>query len=257
MSGLNGLLIAVIGAVGGAVAAGIGGWLRSRRSTQSAARLVHAELQRTIAGDGDGELFNRFTIALEMIGHEVAIGLLQTDSRLNFTNQAGALKHGIANVLGALVKQYARSQTVEEADWLLGAGLLGPKVKGVALMSLAAPGTAYDDATLGKDPQPRHMRNFVRTSTDQGGVHVNSSIPSHAFYTTALQLGGYAWERAGRIWYDALHDPRLQATSGFRSFATATRSAAIELYGETSEEVAAVGAGWQKVGVSYTSREHA
>ena len=213
--------------------------------------------QRVVSGDGDGELFNRFTIALEMIGHEVALGVIQTDSKLAFLNQAGAVTSGIANVFGALIKQYSTSETVEEADWLLGAGLLGPKVKGVALMSLAAPGTAYDDPVLGKDPQPAHMRDFVRTTTDLGGVHVNSGIPSHAFYTTAKALGGYAWERAGRIWYEALHDPRLRANSGYQAFATATRSVAAELYGVPSDEVAAVDAGWQKVGVKYTSRGRA
>ena len=38
------------------------------------------------------------------------------------------------------------------------------------------PGTAYNDSLLGKDPQPAHMKNFVKTTADSGGVHINSGI---------------------------------------------------------------------------------
>ena len=39
---------------------------------------------------------------------------------------------------------------------------------------------------------------------DNGGVHINSGIPNHAFFLAATILGGFAWERAGKIWYAAL-----------------------------------------------------
>jgi Thermolysin metallopeptidase, alpha-helical domain/Thermolysin metallopeptidase, catalytic domain len=205
-----------------------------------------------IVGDGDGELFTRLTAALELIAHEAAMGLVQTETRLRFANQAGALMSSIANVFGVLVKQYKLRQTAEEADWLLGVGILGPRVQGGhALQSMKAPGTAYDDPTLEKDPQPAHMKGYVRTKLDNGGIHSNSGIPNHAFYTTAIALGGPAWERAGRIWYEALRDPRLRPTSGFQTFAGATRTAAERLYGKSSDAVGAVDAGWEKVGVPY------
>ena len=47
---------------------------------------------------------------------------------------------------------------------------------------MKAPGTAYDDDVLGKDPQPATMDDYVRTGRDNGGVHINSGIPNHAFY---------------------------------------------------------------------------
>ena len=46
-----------------------------------------------------------------------------------------------------------------------------------------------------------HMRDYVATSEDNGGVHINSGIPNKAFELVATALGGHAWERAGRIWY--------------------------------------------------------
>ena len=69
---------------------------------------------------------------------------------------------------------------------------------------MKAPGTAYNDPVLGKDPQPGHMKDYVTTIEDNGGVHINSGIPNRAFYVTALEIGGFAWEKAGFIWYKTL-----------------------------------------------------
>jgi Zn-dependent metalloprotease len=206
--------------------------------------------QRMVFGDGDGELFNRFTIALDVIGHELTHGVTEDEAGLGYLGQSGALNESISDVFGSLVKQHRRQQKAEDADWLIGAGLLATDVQGVALRSMKAPGTAYDDDLLGKDPQPAHMDGYVTTTADNGGVHINSGIPNHAFYMAATALGGYAWERAGRIWYETLRDPRLRSTARFRTFARATVRNAGRLYGDTSEETEAVKAGWHKVGVS-------
>jgi Zn-dependent metalloprotease len=205
--------------------------------------------QRMVFGDGDGELFNRFTIALDVIGHELAHGVTEDEAALAYWQQSGALNESVSDVFGSLVKQYSLKQTAKDADWLIGAGLLGPKVKGKALRSMKAPGTAYDDPVLGKDPQPAHMRDYVRTFRDNGGVHINSGIPNHAFYLAATALGGNAWEKAGRIWYDALRSPRIRPTAQFRTFARVTVAVAGQLYGADGAEQKAVRAAWTKVGV--------
>ena len=99
---------------------------------------------------------------------------------------------------------------------------------------MKAPGTAYDDPLVGKDPQPGHMDDYVETIRDNGGVHINSGIPNHAFYLAATAIGGYAWEVTGRIWYEALRDPALRPDSGFAAFARLTVVAAERLQGQGS-----------------------
>src|SRR5207245_11445416 len=84
------------------------------------------------------------------------------------------------------------------------------------------PGTAYDDPTLGKDPQPADMAHYDNTMDDSGGVHINSGIPNRAFYLAATAIGGLAWEGAGRIWYRTLTDPRLRSDADFPTFAALT-----------------------------------
>src|SRR5678815_4747497 len=128
------------------------------------------------------------------------------EAKLTYSQHPGALNESMSDVFGSLVKQYSLNQSAADADWLIGAGLLAAGVNGVALRSMKAPGTAYDDRVLGKDPQPAHMKDYVNTISDNGGVHINSGIPNHAFYVVATELGGFAWEKAGKIWYVALKD---------------------------------------------------
>jgi Zn-dependent metalloprotease len=211
--------------------------------------------KQMVYGDGDEDqpvadrLFNRFTAALDVIGHELTHGVTQYEANLAYWDQSGALNESLSDVFGSLVKQYQRKQTVDQADWIIGEGLFTTNVIGVGIRSMKAPGTAYNDPVLGKDPQPAHMKDYVKTVEDNGGVHINSGIPNHAFYVTALELGGYAWEKAGRIWYKTLTD-KLQERSTFQQACDLTFEAAGEIYGANSLEQQAVKKGWSEVGIT-------
>lgn len=74
---------------------------------------------------------------------------------------------------------------------------------------MKAPGTAFKNhPELGDDPQPAVMSNYIKMTGDDGGVHYNSGIPNFAFYVTAYEMAGNAWEKAGAIWYAALTDKK-------------------------------------------------
>ncbi|MGI0010999.1 MAG: M4 family metallopeptidase [Nitrosopumilaceae archaeon] len=205
-----------------------------------------------VYGDGDGQLFRRFTRSIDVIGHELTHGVTDYEAGLVYRNQSGALNEHMSDVFGSLLKQYVRKQTVNKADWLIGKELLTSKVKGKALRSMKEPGTAYDDPLLGKDPQPAHMDGYVEGDFDNGGVHINSGIPNHAFYLTAMKIGGYGWEKAGKIWYIALRD-RLRPNSNFQDAANITLEVAANLFGAGSDEQNAVRSGWEDVGITITN----
>lgn len=202
-----------------------------------------------VYGDGDGKLFERFTRAIDVIGHELTHGITAHEANLDYQGQPGALNESISDVFGSLVKQRTLGQSARDADWLIGAGLFTPQVRGVGLRSLKAPGTAYDDPVLGKDPQPATMAGYVDTTEDDGGVHINSGIPNHAFYLAAVAIGGNAWEKAGQIWYAAL-TKTLRPSSDFSAAASQTVAAAADLYGATSPEAKAVADAWRQVGLA-------
>ncbi|MHA7208511.1 M4 family metallopeptidase [Arthrobacter sp. MDT1-65] len=205
--------------------------------------------ERMVFGDGDGEVFGRFTASLTVISHELTHGFTQYSTNLEYQGQSGALNESLSDVFGVLVEQREQSQDAAAASWLVGAGIFTAAVEGSALRSLAAPGTAYDDDILGRDPQPATMAGYVQTASDNGGVHINSGIPNHAFYLAARALGGRAWEGAGRIWYDTVLSGSIAPDCDFRAFARATGEAAEKRFGPGSREAGAVADAWVQVGV--------
>jgi Zn-dependent metalloprotease len=210
--------------------------------------------RQMVFGDGDGVLFNRFTIALDVIGHELTHGVTEREAGLIYFGQPGALNESISDVFGSLVKQYQAQETADKADWLIGEGLLASGINGVALRSMSDPGSAYDDPALGgKDPQPGDMSGYVVTSSDNGGVHLNSGIPNHAFYLAATELGGNAWDQVGHIWYWTLRSRWLPRGASFQTFARLSTAIARWAYGNGSAPHVAVGGAWQAVGLDVSS----
>jgi Zn-dependent metalloprotease len=202
-----------------------------------------------VFGDGDGEIFHRFTVSLSVIGHELAHGVTQHTADLRYEGQSGAISESLSDVFGVLVEQHLLRQDAAAATWLVGAGLFTDRIAGVALRSMAAPGTAYDDPLLGRDPQPRHMAEYVHTGDDSGGVHINSGIPNRAFSLAATAIGGFAWESVGPVWYDTLTAGGLPRDCDFATFAAATVDAAGHRWGRAAAEREAVVDAWRTVGI--------
>jgi len=204
-----------------------------------------------VFGDGDGEVFTDFTGSLDVIAHELTHGVTEYSAALEYRGQSGALNESVSDVFGSVVKQWARGQSVTEADWLIGADIFTPAVEADALRSMRAPGTAYDNELLGTDPQPADMSGYVELPEteegDNGGVHINSGIPNRAFYLAATGIGGNSWEGPAQVWYAALLGSG--PTTDFAAFARATWSRAGELHGAGSSQQRAVASAWQGVGV--------
>ena len=109
---------------------------------------------------------------------------------------------------------------------------MGPKTKVKSLRTFTAEKAYEDDPILGTDPQ--HVKDKYRGSADNGGVHINSGIPNHAFYLIAMTIGGRSWLRAGRIWYRTLLN--LTANSGFKDMVQTSVAVAATEFGRGSKE---------------------
>ena len=174
-------------------------------------------------GEGDNNIFTDFSKSLDVVSHELGHGVVQTTAGLNYFSQSGALNEHFADVFGTIVTQHVLGQNAEEADWLIGDEIMGPALFGEALRSMRAPGTAYDNPLMGRDPQPDHMSNYYSGPGDNQGVHINSGIPNKAFYLVAREIGT---SMAAKVWYHGLQN--LWPTATFNdAVATLTKSARI------------------------------
>jgi Zn-dependent metalloprotease len=115
-----------------------------------------------VFGDGDGEIFNRFTIAIDVVAHELSHGVTETEAGLIYFEQSGALNESLSDVFGSLVKQYHLKQTADKADWLIGEGLL------------AKASTAKGCARCLNRAPPTTIRCSAKTRSLHEGFHQNA-----------------------------------------------------------------------------------
>jgi hypothetical protein len=172
-----------------------------------------------VFGQGDGEVFGDFTGALDVFAHELGHDMVQDGPALIYAGQPGALNEHVADVLGICVMQYQQQACT---DWRLGQEIFLDGVS--SLRDMLNPGTAYDTPLLGHDPQPTHMSDYVETTEDNGGVHINSGIPNRAFALFVTQVGLPSWDVPLRIWREALTG--AEKDTGFSGFAALTLSRA-------------------------------
>ena len=195
-------------------------------------------------GDGDGVRFIPFGLASDVVGHEMIHGVTERTAGLRYQRQSGALNESWSDVFGNLIEKWMEreaGQDESDPNWLIGEQIFTPGTDGDALRSMKKPGSGYD-----KDPQPGHMKDYKNTSSDNGGVHINSGIPNKAAYEVAMAIGQ---DKLSDIWYRTL-TTYFTSSSEFADAANFTVQSAIDLYGSGSVEAKAVAAAWEGVGLA-------
>jgi len=142
------------------------------------------DLKMMVFGNAD-----RYAASLDVIGHEVTHGVtysIGSQGVLAYQGQSGALNESFADIFGEMIE----ARTKGTNDWLMGSELVS------VIRSMASP-TNYN--------QPAKMSQFVVTTTDNGGVHINSGIINRAYYLLAAGLKNPIGNQdAERIFYRCL-----------------------------------------------------
>ena len=189
--------------------------------------------QAMFYGNGD-QAFRPLARALDVAGHEMTHGVVQATAALEYQGESGALNESFADVFGAMM---------DREDWLIGEDVVRTTVfRSGALRSLEDPhngGSSLNDLGF----QPKNVSEQYRGSENNGGVHINSGIPNHAFYLFAQEVGR---EKAEQVYYRAL-DNYLTKSSQFVDARIAVIQSAEDLYGQ--EEADAARNAWSAVGV--------
>lgn len=194
-----------------------------------------------VYGDG-GQIFKPLAYGLDVIGHELTHGVIESTANLIYEGQAGALNESYADIFGAMI---------DRANWTVGETVVkSPPFPLSYLRSLQDPEAQnhYDPSNpLAGVGQPGSMSDYANLPlsrrADNGGVHINSGIPSHAAYFVAQALGK---EKMEQIYFRAL-TKYLSADANFRDAGLATVQAATELY--STSEADAVRNAFRQVGI--------
>jgi Zn-dependent metalloprotease len=197
------------------------------------------------SGSPDGEIFTKSPgVALDVIAHELAHGVIENEANLVYSKQPGALNESFADVFGEAAEQWHENRSkfgtpagAKAADWLIGEDAMNHGFA-KAIRDMRDPGSMPDEFA-----QPGHMDDYVKMTDDNGGVHINSGIPNRAAFEAAQVIGT---EKVAKVWYHALTE-HLQASATFSEAAKATVKSADQLYGEPV--TSAVADAWEAVGV--------
>jgi bacillolysin len=207
-----------------------------------------------VYGDGlpstlvlDGQHYNYFSGALDIVAHELTHGVTQYTSDLIYLNESGALNEAFSDIMGTSA-EFFYQKVRGRASYLLGDDIVTPG----GSRSLADP-LSFGD--------PDHYSRRVIGTADNGGVHSNSGIANNAFYlaveggtnrTSGLPVTGVGAanrEQIEKVFYRAFTQ-LMPRNSTFAIARQATIQAARDLYGANSAAERAVTQAWTAVGVN-------
>jgi Zn-dependent metalloprotease len=208
-------------------------------------------------GDGGGSYLP--LTALDIAGHEMSHGVTQATNGLVYSNQdSGGLNEASSDIMGTLVEFYANNSN-DAPDYLIGEKIYAVEGPTKALRYMFKPSAVANDDSVDCYPSGGF------TNTDP---HYSSGVANHFFYLLAagpVNPAGFSFsaadlvcngdtgvtgignDKAGQIWYRAMDIYFLSGTN-YPQARAATISAATDLYGAASAEVAAVKRAWSAVG---------
>ncbi len=197
--------------------------------------------QAMFYGEGNQYFGSPLQKSLDTGGHEMTHGVVQNTANLVYEGQSGALNESFADVFGVLI---------DPVNWQLGEDIVNNSFyPSGALRDMSNPnqgGTGLSSPGW----QPAHMNEYQNLPNtqqgDNGGVHINSGIPNHAFYLYANSVG---LAKAGATYYRALSE-YLTFNSQFIDARLAVVQAATDLYGGNSSEVNAAKSAFDQVGIN-------
>lgn len=215
-------------------------------------------------GDGDGDMFKKPLVVLDVTGHELTHGVVDATAKLEPTyvdpqgnqyGEPGALNESLADIFGSNVEFYAKN-TKDTPDYLIGEKLgLAQKF----LRRLDHPSLDKLEGTI----------DYWSPDTYYTEVHAGSGVSSHAYYLLAEGSGrktingvtynsptynhatvkGIGRTKATAIFYRAL-TRYMVSTTDFHDARAATLKAAKDLYGASSTEYKTVDRAWAAVNVT-------
>jgi bacillolysin len=164
-----------------------------------------------VYGDGAPGDTLAFSGALDVVAHEHGHGVTECTSNLDYVNQSGALNESFSDVIGNSAEFFAAEPLSSNcvlatgqtacADWWVAEDidLVPDAVPG--FRNMADPEEEFSSTLAANHPD--HFTEYIVTTLDNGGVHINSAIPNHAYYL--LVNGGLNASCAATSTHNAAH----------------------------------------------------
>jgi Zn-dependent metalloprotease len=179
---------------------------------------------------GTAGVFCFFMVRDDLVGHELTHGVVQAEANLFSFTQSGALSESFADIFGETIdlQQYVTGDDTPEVRWLIGEDYSPSGFRNL-----------MDPVSLGNPGRMGDALGFwcSGSTIDNGGVHYNSTVPSHAYALmvdggtyNGSSITGIGLDKAARIQYRAL-TTYLTPSSGFLEDFSALNQSCSDLVG--------------------------
>lgn len=177
--------------------------------------------------------------ALDITGHEMAHGVIQTTANLEYYGESGALNESFADIFGTMI---------DRDDWKLGEDVTNATIfKTGAIRDMSNPNNGGKQGDPGW--QPANYNERYQGDEDNGGVHINSGIPNKAYQLFADNTA-VGKDKAEQVFHRAL-TKYLVKSSQFVDCRIAVIQSSTDLYGSAVANAAA--AAFDAVGIKGNS----
>ena len=197
-----------------------------------------------------GQQWNYLAGSLDVVAHELTHGVTDYSSGLIYANESGALNEAFSDIMATSAVFFFQQpgSGAGPADYVIGNDVITPG----GIRSLADPRSFGD---------PDHYSVRYTGPEDNGGVHINSGIASHAFYLaieggtnrtsrlTVQGVGAANREQIEKVFYRAFTQ-LLNENARFATARAATLQAAQDLYPGNNSVANALTQAWTAVGVN-------
>ena len=180
--------------------------------------------------DGEQMVYGEgYAAADDVVGHELAHGVTEFSSHLNYYYQSGAINESLSDVFGELIDQTnGVGNDAAEVKWLLGEDIPGVG----AIRDMETPG-AYGDPDRMTSPSYTADASEI----DAGGVHTNSGVNNKAAFLitdggsfNGRTVTGLGAAKTARIYYE-VETAMLTSASDYADLGSALPQACTNLVG--------------------------
>lgn len=196
---------------------------------------------------GDGATRFDALTSLDVAAHEIGHAVCTNTANLVYSYESGAMNEGFSDIWGAAVEYYAAP---EKSEWLIGEDIDKQRPSLRSMIDPKAEG----------HPDTYKGINWHTSSSDNGGVHVNSGVLNHWFYIlsdgktgtndigNSYSVAGIGIGKAAEIAY-RLEAVYLSSNSQYADARNYGIQAAEDLFGADSPEAIATQNAWYAVGI--------